>query len=514
MCLMATAMWRCACGRLEAGYRNCYMGSLWGIHHESKSRGLTNEDIEINFVHHRHGRTLASWRHWSLNRSQRHVGARAARHGDDPHASIGHKLQGRTPLVAHGDATWPISSPVRHRIANRLSGVLNLVLDPFHGVLPSAVSQTVRVIRAARRPGGLVSVGRRVLGPMPFVGAVARKGLRGARKLRDCYRVSAGLVKTLCQNPETARLLAMGWGQGRAGGLRTSIQMLAPVASSVHRTHQDWFDATRPSRRLLKRMRGRKWPQHSPKFTVVTPVYNVKEDWLRGAVESVIAQTYPHWEMICINDHSTAPHIRPILDEMAARDQRVRVVHCATNRGVSAATNHGLALATGDYIAFMDHDDRLEPHALDRFAEAVLQEEPDMIYSDEAITEVDINRIKHVTCRPSFSYDYYLSHPYFVHLVAARTEIVRQIGGLNEEMTISQDIDFGLRLIEACRNITHVPEILYRWRTHPGSLGHQQKSKVYAMTRGGTRAATSRGLAWLPNSTTSRISTFVTLHSP
>ena len=111
--------------------------------------------------------------------------------------------------------------------------------------------------------------------------------------------------------------------------------MLAPVASSVHRTHQDWFDATRPSRRLLKRMRGRKWPQHSPKFTVVTPVYNVKEDWLRGAVESVIAQTYPHWEMICINDHSTAPHIRPILDEMAARDQRVRVVHCATNRGVA-----------------------------------------------------------------------------------------------------------------------------------------------------------------------------------
>ncbi len=66
---------------LEAGYRNCYMGSLWGIHHESKSRGLTNEDIEINFVHHRHGRTLASWRHWSLNRSQRHVGASGASWG-------------------------------------------------------------------------------------------------------------------------------------------------------------------------------------------------------------------------------------------------------------------------------------------------------------------------------------------------------------------------------------------------------------------------------------------------
>jgi GT2 family glycosyltransferase len=132
----------------------------------------------------------------------------------------------------------------------------------------------------------------------------------------------------------------------------------------------------------------------------------------------------------------------------------------------------------------MDHDDFLEPHALHRFAEAILQDQPDMLYSDEAIAGEDIEEIRHISARPAFSYDYYLSHPYFVHLIAARTEIIRRVGGLNEAMTISQDVDLVLRLFEVCRVVTHVPEVLYRWRTHAGSLGHQQQNKVYSMTRG------------------------------
>ena len=93
-------------------------------------------------------------------------------------------------------------------------------------------------------------------------------------------------------------------------------------------------------------------------------------------------------------------------------------------------------------------------------------------------------RSVHISARPAFSYDYYLSHPYFVHLIAARTDIVRRVGGLNEAMTISQDVDLVLRLIEVCGVVTHVPDVLYRWRTHAGSLGHQQQDKVYSMTRG------------------------------
>ena len=103
------------------------------------------------------------------------------------------------------------------------------------------------------------------------------------------------------------------------------------------------------------------------------------------AIESVLAQTYTHWELVCVNDASQAPHIKMVLDEMARRDDRIRVLHCPQNRGVSVATNLGIELARGDYIGFMGHDDALEPHALHHFASAVLRDGPDLLYSDEAV---------------------------------------------------------------------------------------------------------------------------------
>src|SRR5208283_3910385 len=202
--------------------------------------------------------------------------------------------------------------------------------------------------------------------------------------------------------------------------------------------------------------------------------YNIREDWLRLSIESVLAQTYPHWEIVCVNDASPAPHIEMVLDEMARRDDRIRVLHCSNNRGVSVATNLGIELARGDYIGFIDHDDALEPHALDHFASAVLRDRPDMLYSDEAVCGASLDNVLRIDARPAFSYDHYLGHPYFVHLIAARAELVRKVGGLNEEMITSQVVDLNLRLIEVCRTICHVPVVLYRWRTHPRSLGNQK----------------------------------------
>jgi GT2 family glycosyltransferase len=219
-------------------------------------------------------------------------------------------------------------------------------------------------------------------------------------------------------------------------------------------------------------------------LTILTPVYNVREDWLRTAVASVIAQTYPKWELILINDDSSLPHIKPTLDGFAARDPRVKVMHLAANGGVGKATNLGLARAEGEYVAFMDHDDFLEPHALHRFAQAALAEGADLIYSDEAITSEEIDDILSIQLRTAFSYDYYLCHPYFVHLISVKTSILRRVGGIDETMTVSQDVDLGLRLIERCRTITHVPEVLYRWRMHGASLSHRQFDRVQQSTRG------------------------------
>ena len=71
-----------------------------------------------------------------------------------------------------------------------------------------------------------------------------------------------------------------------------------------------------------------------------------------------------------------------------------------------------------------------------------------------------------------------------MHIVCARTTVARAIGGWDEAMAISADVDFVLRMIEASSVVTHVPAVLYRWRTHGGSTGHTQKSTVMAATEG------------------------------
>jgi len=472
---------------IEAGYRNHYMGTLSAIHHESKSRGRADEDIEFNFLYERCGRTIASWRHWHLNRSYRYawpLQVYAWNYSPALPEQDNSLVTASVPHTSRAERVVATTLPLRYRVADRINVALKRGLGPIHGMVRHGIAHADWGYRAARQPGAVLKLGRRLLGPIPVIGNVARSGVREARRMRRRWQVSMALLKSLSRDRESAGLLAMSLRRGGLRGFRKSLQILVPAISAAPQCLQESFERTRPSGVLLARMRRRRWPASAPKFTVITPVYNVREDWLREAVGSVTAQTYPRWEMICVNDHSTAPHIRPVLDELSARDSRVRVIHCETNCGVAVATNRGIAEATGDYVALMDHDDFLEPHALHRFAEAILHNQPDMIYSDEAITGETLDNIRRVDARPAFSYDQYLGHPYFVHLIATRTELVRKVGGLNEEMSISQDVDLNLRLIEVCQTICHVPEVLYRWRTHPTSLGHQKNDDCRTMTRG------------------------------
>jgi GT2 family glycosyltransferase len=142
----------------------------------------------------------------------------------------------------------------------------------------------------------------------------------------------------------------------------------------------------------------------------------------------------------------------------------------------------------------MDHDDCLEPHALHRFAQAALADGADLIYSDEAYTSEEIDDIHSlgIPLRTAFSYDYYLCHPYYVHLIAVKSSILRRVGGVDETMPVSQDVDLGFRLLERCKTITHVPEVLYRWRLHEASLSHQQSHRVQDATRGALQRHLSR----------------------
>ena len=219
-------------------------------------------------------------------------------------------------------------------------------------------------------------------------------------------------------------------------------------------------------------------------ISFIMPVHETPRAWLIEALESVRTQFCDAWELICVDDGSAAPHVGEILGGYAARDARIRVLRSAQNVGIARAINFGLRAARLPYVAFLDHDDKLEPDAVWQLIRAASQTGADLLYTDEAQTAENIDAITELRLRPAFSHDYYLSHPYFVHLVCVRTETARRIGGWDEAMAISADVDFVLRMIEAARIVAHVPAILYRWRTHGGSTGHAKQDAVMAATLG------------------------------
>jgi len=220
-----------------------------------------------------------------------------------------------------------------------------------------------------------------------------------------------------------------------------------------------------------------------PPISILMPTYNTPEPMLRASLDSVQKQLYPYWELCIADDGSTSTQTIALLEAYASKDGRIKLHIGKENRGVSHATNRSLEMATGCFVVLLDHDDMLEEQALFRVAEAVLEDEPDMLYSDEILVSEDGASVQHFIFRPVFSPEYLRSHPYIVHMVGFKPELLRQIGGFDETLRISQDYDLILRVSEQARTITHIPEILYRWRTHGHSAGHQLISSVMATSK-------------------------------
>lgn len=221
---------------------------------------------------------------------------------------------------------------------------------------------------------------------------------------------------------------------------------------------------------------------YQPKFSVVIPVYNTVTEQLRECIDSVLAQTYDNFELILIDDHSSWENVVPILKEYEC-NERVHIIYRTTNGHISVATNDGIALAQGDFIAFMDCDDIIEPNALYEMAKK-LNENPkyDFIYSDEDKITED-GKIRHLPFfKPDWSPDLYMCMNYTNHLSVYRTAIAKEIGGLRSAYNGSQDYDFTLRFMEKStnQNVGHVPKILYHWRERKESAAFAMSAKNYA----------------------------------
>lgn len=212
----------------------------------------------------------------------------------------------------------------------------------------------------------------------------------------------------------------------------------------------------------------------SPRFSIIMPVYNAGA-YFAGAVESVLSQSYPDFELILVDDGATDGSGQAC-DKFAAADQRVRVMH-VPNGGICKARNIGIAAARGEYIMFCDHDDEYLPGYLAEVSKAIDEyDSPDIVkvnhetlrrwstgetsveYSGSSVRTQVVNNGD----RPKYSF--------FTDLVSAiwdgafRRELIHSLSISFDSLFRfgCEDIYFMLHVFSAANRIVWLEQILYR----------------------------------------------------
>ena len=218
-------------------------------------------------------------------------------------------------------------------------------------------------------------------------------------------------------------------------------------------------------------------------FSILVPLYNTPERFLREMIESVTAQTYGKWEL-CLADGSDDAHdfVGRICQEYRQKDSRIKYQKLAKNEGISGNTNECYKMATGNYIALFDHDDLLHPCVLFAYMQAICEKDADYIYCDEATFKGNsINHMITLHFKPDFAPDNLLANNYICHFSVFARELLQGEELFRSQFDGSQDHDMILRLTAKAKHIVHVPRILYYWRSHKGSVASSIDAKTYAI---------------------------------
>ncbi len=257
-----------------------------------------------------------------------------------------------------------------------------------------------------------------------------------------------------------------------------------PLLSLSDGLYRRWLQKQTPDATGLSRLREEAAAfSYRPLISIVMPIYNTAKQWLDEAFVSILDQVYDNWELCVVNDGSGVSHVKETLLGMQKQDVRVRVFHFHRNRGIAAATNRALAMAKGEFVAFMDSDDRLHPLALWEMVKLLnLHPEADMIYSDEDKLSVT-GMLRKPVFKPDWSAELFLSFNYINHLTMCRRALVERVGGFNKTYDWSQDYDLYLRITELTDKIFHIPKVLYHWRAIPGSSAARVDFRTEALEK-------------------------------
>lgn len=237
--------------------------------------------------------------------------------------------------------------------------------------------------------------------------------------------------------------------------------------------------------------------EKQPLISICVPLYKTPEAYLREMIDSVMAQTYPNWQL-CLADGSPDENLKGVLEQYYGDEKRISYRHLDENLGIAENTNKAFEMTEGEWISLLDHDDILPPEALyetmvaagvaEGKASLVKRKKTDAVieavYSDEDKISEDLTEHFDPHFKPDYNIDLLRTNNYITHLFTVRREIVERVGGFASKYNGAQDFDFIFRCTDAAKGVAHVPRILYHWRTSAGSTAENPASKMYAYEAG------------------------------
>ena len=210
---------------------------------------------------------------------------------------------------------------------------------------------------------------------------------------------------------------------------------------------------------------------HRPKISVIVPVYNV-EGYLETCLASLAVQTYSDLEVILTDDASTDGGGR-ICDAWAARDGRFQVIHLPENRGISNARNEGVRRASGEYIAFVDSDDYVEPELLERLYDALAENRGDIsVCGNEGLC---LGAGPAQVLSPEEAARCMARRALFLWTAWGKlfpAELAKQIP-FDSQALCCEDLLFFYQVLKRVRRIAYVPDPLYHYVYREGSIINQ-----------------------------------------
>lgn len=234
---------------------------------------------------------------------------------------------------------------------------------------------------------------------------------------------------------------------------------------------------------------ARRQAESSEKFpkditiSILVPLYNTPEKFLREMIDSVRAQTYGKWEL-CLADGSDAAHdyVGEICKRYQDTDRRIVYQKLEKNGGISGNTNACYRMATGQYIGLFDHDDVLHPSVLYEYMKVICEQDADYIYCDEATFKGNsVNNMITLHFKPDYAIDNLRANNYICHFSVFARTLLEGTELFRTRFDGSQDHDMILRLTSEAKKVVHIPRILYYWRSHKGSVASDISAKTYAI---------------------------------